>query len=69
MCAAAGLLPTRSDTAHSSDPLLDLMTSRETLAMYARIHGLGESSISDIVQKMLNTLGLSRFADKQCGIV
>jgi len=49
------------------DPLLDLMTSREQLSLYARIHGISEKSIPAIVQQMLNTLGLSRFADKQCG--
>jgi len=49
------------------DPLIDLMTSREQLTMYARLHGLREDTIPGVVQKMLNTLGLSRFADKQCG--
>jgi ATP-binding cassette subfamily A (ABC1) protein 3 len=43
------------------------MTSREQLTMYARLHGLREDTIPGVVQKMLNTLGLSRFADKQCG--
>ena len=49
------------------DPLLGLMTSRETLSLYARLHGLSEATIPALVQKMMNTLGLSRFADKQCG--
>jgi ATP-binding cassette subfamily A (ABC1) protein 3 len=47
--------------------LLDLMTSREQLSMYARFHGLPEASIPGVVQKMLDKIGLSRFADKQCG--
>jgi len=49
------------------DPLIDLMTSREQLTLYARLHGLPEPSIPGVVQELLNTLGLSRFADKQCG--
>ena len=49
------------------DPLLDLMTARETLAMYARLRGVKHSMVARVVENAVATLGLSRWADRPCG--
>jgi ATP-binding cassette subfamily A (ABC1) protein 3 len=49
------------------DPLLELMTSREQLTMYARIHGIAPERIDALVERTMATLGLAKFADKICG--
>jgi ATP-binding cassette subfamily A (ABC1) protein 3 len=46
------------------NPLLDLMTGRETLAMYARIRGIPLRHINDEVQNLLDRLTLTPHADK-----
>jgi len=46
------------------DPLLDLMTSREHLTMFARLRGLPESRVPSIVNELLDRLGLKAFADQ-----
>jgi ATP-binding cassette subfamily A (ABC1) protein 3 len=43
------------------------MTARETLTMYAKIHGLPGHEIPSLVDNMLQMIGLGKFADKQCG--
>lgn len=46
------------------DPLLGLMTGRETLAMFAKLRGVPE--VADTVERALHLLGLADYADKQC---
>lgn len=49
------------------DPLLPRLTGRETLEMYARLKGMDENKIEDVVSGALETLGLDGHGDKQCG--
>jgi ABC-type multidrug transport system ATPase subunit len=49
------------------DPLLDLMTARETLRMYGTLQGLARANLDDIVDGLMNRLGLSEHADRICG--
>ena len=49
------------------DALLNHMTGRETLTMYARLRGIPERSIPDLVQALLDELLLWQHADKQVG--
>jgi len=49
------------------DPLIDAMTPREQLTMYARIHGMDETDIPRSVNDMIHMVGLAKFADKVCG--
>lgn len=50
------------------DPLLDLMTAREHLRMYAKIRGItGEKKIEETVTQLLEKLSLSPYADKPSG--
>ena len=46
------------------DALLDHMTGRETLCMYARIRGIPEDRLSGCVQNLLGSLLLEPHADK-----
>ncbi|XP_072454014.1 phospholipid-transporting ATPase ABCA3-like isoform X2 [Notamacropus eugenii] len=46
------------------DALLDYMTSREILTMYARLWGIPESYINQYVDKMLHLLFLDEYSDK-----
>ncbi|XP_036597538.1 ATP-binding cassette sub-family A member 3-like [Trichosurus vulpecula] len=46
------------------DALLDYMTSREMLTMYARLWGIPESYINQYVKEMLQLLLLDEYADK-----
>lgn len=50
-----------------ADPLLDLMTGRETLEMYARLRGTPEPDVAGEAESMLQRTGLSRFADRPAG--
>lgn len=49
------------------DPLLDLMTGREHLRMYARLKGAREAGLERSVEKLLDAVGLSKYADKVSG--
>lgn len=49
------------------DALLEQMTGRETLNMYARLRGIPESSIDSVVARLLNILMLDPHADKLAG--
>ena len=49
------------------DALLEKMTGRETLIMYARLRGVPESSINDVVNTLINILMLKPHADKLAG--
>lgn len=46
------------------DPLLDLMTGRETLEMYAKLRGVSSEQVNALVDDLLCNLTLSPFADK-----
>jgi len=46
------------------DPLLDLMTSREHLTLFARLRGIPEARVAPTVNHLLNRLGLKAFADQ-----
>ena len=46
------------------DSLLDLMTGREHLEMFARLRGIPKSEIPQLVDKLLHRIGLHMFADK-----
>jgi len=45
------------------DPLLDLMTGRETLTMYAHLKGIRNTMVPGVVDSALKLLGLDPFAD------
>jgi len=46
------------------DALLDLMTGRETLYMFARLRGIPERCIAATVQRLLSDLLLQSYADR-----
>lgn len=46
------------------DALIDLMTGRETLYMYARLRGVRESLIAGTVQKLTDSLLLRPHIDR-----
>jgi len=50
-----------------ADPLLELMTARETLFMFARLKNLPEQAIPGIVQALLEKVTLTPYADRVCG--
>jgi ATP-binding cassette subfamily A (ABC1) protein 3 len=50
-----------------TDPLLELMTGRESLTMYARLRGFPESAVAPTVNSLLRTLGLDEHSDKTAG--
>ena len=50
-----------------SDPLLELMTARETLTMFARLKNLPEDRIPSLVQQLLHKVTLTPYADRVCG--
>ena len=49
------------------DPLLQLMTGRETLRFFGKIKGLDGRSLEAVVQSTLRFLGLKMYADMPCG--
>ncbi|XP_044771201.1 phospholipid-transporting ATPase ABCA3-like [Neomonachus schauinslandi] len=60
------LLEVRSKIGYcpQSDALLDYMTAREILVMYARLWGVPETQITQYVNKLLQSLNLEPYADK-----
>ena len=46
------------------DALIDQLTGRETLHMYARLRGVHEKQIGKMVQQLIDTLLLQPHADK-----
>jgi len=46
------------------DALIDVMTGRETLYMFARLRGIPESCISPTVEKLFKDLLLLPYADR-----
>jgi ATP-binding cassette subfamily A (ABC1) protein 3 len=49
------------------DALIDQMTGTETLYMYARLRGISEDQIQQIVDQVIDILMLRKHADKQAG--
>jgi len=47
--------------------LIDQMTVRETLWMYARLRGIHRPDIGRVVEKMIDQLALRTYADRQAG--
>ena len=49
------------------DALIERMTGRELLTMFARLRGIPESLIAQVVTSTINKLDLAKYANKQCG--
>jgi ABC-type multidrug transport system ATPase subunit len=49
------------------DPLLELMTAREHLYLFARLKGVPLTKVDQVVESLIVTIGLKKFADKPCG--
>ena len=49
------------------DALIEQMTVRETLAMFARLRGIDEKQIPRVVVMLVTNLLLQDHIDKQCG--
>jgi len=49
------------------DPLLDLMTGRETLRFFGMVKGLPSTEISTAVEKVIDQVGLNLYADIVAG--
>ncbi|XP_033746545.1 ATP-binding cassette sub-family A member 3-like [Pecten maximus] len=49
------------------DALINQMTGRETLTMYARLRGVPENRIRDVVDDLMASTMLTKYADKNCG--
>ncbi|CAM9549876.1 unnamed protein product, partial [Chrysoparadoxa australica] len=50
-----------------TDPLLPLMTGRETLRMYATLKGIPKDQSDQVVSSLLTEVGLDEYRDKVCG--
>lgn len=50
------------------DALIDQMTGRETLIMYARLRGVPEDDIKSTVNDLIDTMMLRKHADKNCDV-
>ena len=49
------------------DALIDRLTGRELLTMFARLRGIPEKEIKDAVKMEIDRLDLGKHADKICG--
>lgn len=49
------------------DPLLDLMTARETLWFFGRIRGIDPAKLSGRIERLIVQIGLTLYADVTCG--
>ena len=49
------------------DALIERMTGRELLTMFARLRGIPEGSIRDVVTSTIEKLDLEKHANKLCG--
>ncbi|KAK3753339.1 hypothetical protein QZH41_015277 [Actinostola sp. cb2023] len=49
------------------DALIERMTGREMLVMYAQLRGVQPSKINDIVSTTIENMNLGKWADKLCG--
>ena len=50
-----------------ADPLLELMTARETLVMFARLKNIPEHAIPGVVRRLLDKVTLTPYADRVSG--
>ncbi|CAM6122589.1 unnamed protein product [Calypogeia fissa] len=50
------------------DPLLDLMTGREHLQMYARLKGVPRRRVRNTADEVLKAVGLQKYADTVAGV-
>jgi ABC-type multidrug transport system ATPase subunit len=50
-----------------TDPLLDLMTGRETLSMFATLRGIPNAKVAEVVDILIDRLTLRPHADKNAG--
>ena len=50
-----------------ADPLIELMTARETLVMFARLKNIPEASIPRVVRSLLERVTLTPYADRVAG--
>ena len=49
------------------DALIERLTGRELLTMFARLRGIHENAINGVVQSVISRLDLKKHADKKCG--
>lgn len=49
------------------DPLLELLTGRETIRMFALLKGVPRDSVDRLVEHYLQVVGLTRFSDRVAG--
>ncbi|XP_003388395.2 PREDICTED: ATP-binding cassette sub-family A member 1-like [Amphimedon queenslandica] len=49
------------------DALIERLTGRKFLTMFARLRGIREKAIKGVVQSVIDRLDLSKYADKRCG--
>ncbi|KAG1691224.1 ATP-binding cassette sub-family A member 17 [Nymphon striatum] len=50
------------------DPLLELLTGREMLFLFARLRGIQANKIIEVVKTLIELVDLTHYADKKCGI-
>ena len=50
-----------------SDPLLDMLTGREQLTLFARLRGIPGRFVGEVVWSLLDRLGLGKICDRRCG--
>jgi ATP-binding cassette subfamily A (ABC1) protein 3 len=51
---------------HQFDALLELLTGRELLTLFARLRGVPEKQIKEVVEVEINRLDLKKHANKRC---
>ncbi len=49
------------------DPLLDLMTAREHLHMYASLKGVPRRHVHEVVNSLVQAVGLQNYVDRVAG--
>ena len=49
------------------DALVEKLTGREMLEMYAHLRGVPDNKIKDLVTHTIDSLNLGKWADKMCG--
>jgi ABC-type multidrug transport system ATPase subunit len=49
------------------DPLLDLMTAREHLHMYANLKGVPKEDVKEAVNILVEAVGLQKYVDRVAG--
>jgi ABC-type multidrug transport system ATPase subunit len=49
------------------DPLLDLMTGREHLRMYAILKGVPKGDVTEAVNTLVQAVGLQKYVDRVAG--